>query len=70
MVNKKVLLDQDHKPAHTSSHTIWSSDNCKVSKELKEVKKVAKTKRKSSRVNTVVNVLTEKLENPKERSHV
>ena len=67
MVNKKVLLDQDHELTHTSSHNIWSSDSCKVNKELKEVKKVAKNKCKPLRVNMVVNVLTEKSKNPKEK---
>ena len=40
MVNKKVLLDPDHKPAHRPAHTMWSSDYRKVRKELKKAKMV------------------------------
>ena len=81
MVNKKVLLDPDHKPAHRPAHTMWSSDYRKVRKELKKAKmvkkvrrrrlaatKVARNKRKSLNVNMALNVLTKKLENPKEKT--
>ena len=79
MVNKKVLLDPDHKPAHRPAHTMWSSDYRKVRKELKKAKgvkkvrrrrlaekKTARNKRKSLNVNMAVNVLTKNVENPKE----
>ena len=67
MINKKVLLDPDHKPAQPSAQTIWSSDNCKVSKEPKKAKKAIGTKHKPVSVNMKVNVLTEKPKNPKEK---
>jgi len=67
MINKKVLLDPDHKPAQPSAQTIWSLDNCKVSKEPKKAKKAVGTKRKHVSVNMTVNVLTEKPKNPNEK---
>ena len=78
MVNEKVLLDPNHKPAHRPAHTMWSSDYRKVKKELKKAKMVKKVRRrrlaatkvarnKSLNVNMAINVLTKKLENPKEK---
>ena len=80
MINKKVLLDPNHKPAHRPAHTMWSSDYRKIRKELKKAKvakkvrrrrlaekRAVRNKRKSLHVNMAVNVLTEKLENPKEK---
>ena len=46
MVNKKVLLDPNHKPAHRPAHTMWSSDYRKIRKELKKAKVAKKVRRR------------------------
>ena len=56
MINKKVLLDPDHKPTQPLAYDTWSSDNCKVSEEPTKAKKAVGTKRKPVRVNMTMNV--------------